>query len=464
MSIRKQIEALQTKRNGHLDAMEALSTLAANDNRVFTADEQAAWDKDQAEVRDIDQSLSRLTEYERQLAGRAQPAPSPTGLVEVRAKFVPFKGQAFTRYIGALARSKGNLMLAAELAKAWEHETPEVGEVLRAAVAAGTTTDPAWAGPLVNYQIMASEFVELLRAQTVLGRLSGYRTVPFLVKIPRQTAGATAGWVGEGASKPVTAEAFDQLTVPWAKMAVICVITQELARFSNPAAEQLVRDDLLKAIAEFMDKQLTDDTVTALAGIRPASITNGATKIPSSGGTVGAVTTDLSKAILNITAANIPLLRPVWLMGYGVATYLATLRTSTDIFAFPSMAAGAAPGALGIAPSLMGIPVVVSGNIKSGVIILLEQSELMVADDGQTMIDTSQEAALQLDSAPATPPTPLVSLWQQNLLGIKAERYVYWLMRRTAAVQEITGAAIPTSAEAGPQPEPPPATRAKQHA
>jgi hypothetical protein len=33
---------------------------------------------------------------------------------------------------------------------------------------------------------------------------------------------------------------FDQVTVPFAKIAVICVITQELARFSNPDAERLV--------------------------------------------------------------------------------------------------------------------------------------------------------------------------------------------------------------------------------
>ena len=72
-------------------------------------------------------------------------------------------------------------------------------------------------------------------------------------------------------------------------------------------------------------------------------------------------------------------------------------------------------------------------------ITLLEQSELMVADDGQTMLDASQEASLQMDSAPATPPTPLISLWQQNMLGIKAEHFIYWLMRRAAAVQEITG-------------------------
>ena len=90
-------------------------------------------------------------------------------------------------------------------------------------------------------------------------------------------------------------------------------------------------------------------------------------------------------------------------------------------------------------------------------IVLLEQSEMMVADDGQTMIDISQEASLQMDTAPATPPAPLISLWQQNMLGIKAERYIYWLMRRAAAVQRIGGVTpiplgtLPDSQPAAPE-------------
>src|SRR4029077_15895339 len=109
----------------------------------------------------------------------------------------------FTRMVGCLAMAKGNLMQAAELAKRFEHETPEVLKVLnhavrvgttndpaswfqRAAVAVGTTTDPAWAAPLVNYQIMNQEFIELLRPQTIVGNLTGYPRVPFKGKFPRQ--------------------------------------------------------------------------------------------------------------------------------------------------------------------------------------------------------------------------------------------------------------------------------------
>jgi HK97 family phage major capsid protein len=467
--LRKQIDALTKKRNAHLDAMTALSEIAANENRLFSEDESKAFDKDQGEVRDIDVQLVKLTEAEQQTARGARPAPhplNPTPGLEVRA-FKPFPAQAFTRFVGCLAMAKGNLMQAAELAKRWEHETPEVLSVLnhavrvgntndpaswlqRAAVAPGTTQDPTWAGPLINYQIMASEFIDLLRPETILGNLNGYRRVPFNIKIPRQTAGATANWVGEGLSKPVSNLQFDNVTVPWAKIAVICIITQELARFSNPDAEMLVRDDLIATIAQFMDVQLILDTVAPVAGLKPGSITNAAPKHPSSGSTVAAVTADLAAAMLAMTTANITLSRPVWIMSTQAAMFLATLRTAQDVFAFPGMGMGSTGGlqpgggstsavSQGLGRSLMGIPVVVSGNVPVGSIVLLEQTQLMVADDGQTTIDTSTEASLQADSAPATPPTPLISLWQQNLLGIKAERFIYWLMRRVPAVQEITG-------------------------
>jgi len=475
--LRKQIDALTKKRNAHLDAMAALSELAANENRLFTEDETKAFDKDQSEVRDIDGQLVKLTEAEQQTARGARPAPHPL-MPTPATNVIPFKafpGQAFTRLVGCLAQSKGNLMQAAELAKRFEHETPEVLSVLqhavrvgntndpaswlqRAAVAPGTTQDPAWAAPLINYQIMSSEFIELLRPETILGNLTGFRRVPFNIKIPRQTAGATANWVGEGLSKPVSNLQFDNVTVPWAKIAVICIITQELARFSNPDAEMLVRDDLIATIAQFMDVQFIDGAVAPIANLKPGSINNASPNHPSTGSTVPAVTADLATAMLAMTSANINMVRPVWIMSPTAAMFLATLRTAQDVFAFPGMGMGSTGGiqpgggstaavAQGTGRTLMGIPVVVSGNVPvtGGLssITLLEQSQLMVADDGQTMIDTSNEASLQADSAPGTPPTPLISLWQQNLLGIKAERFIYWLMRRVAAVQEITGFPAP---------------------
>lgn len=456
MSYRKQITALTNKRNGHLDAMKALHELAAKDARLFTEEEGKAFDKDQGEVRDIDQQLARLTEAERQLGASAVALPSPqqpNPTVEVKA-FKSFPGQGLTRLVACIARAKGNAMQAVEFAKRFDEQTPEVGNILRAmatlgaingemlqraAVSGGTATDPNWAGPLVNYQVLVSEFVEFLRPQTILGKLVGFRPVPFNVLIQRQTGGATAQWVGEGQSKPIAALAFDTLRVPWAKIALISVITDELARLSNPAAETLVRNDLASAIAQFMDQQFIDPAQVAIANVKPGAITNGAFAIASSGNSVAHVTADLVAAILHLTDANLPMVAPVWIMHTHAYQFLLTQRSSIDTFVWKDeMLSG----------KLMGYPFIVSNNvpIAGGLssITLFDAQEMLMADDGQMLFDASSEASLQMDSAPVTPPvaaTIMVSLWQQNMLAIKVERYIYWLMRRAVAtsVVQITG-------------------------
>lgn len=436
---RKHINALLAKRNGHVEAMAALAKLVGDGDRLFTAEEQSAFDKDLSEIRDIDGQLVRLEEAEQRAGQTARPLPSPLNPspdVQVKA-FKPFPGQAFARYAATLARAKGNLMQAAELSHRWDDSTPEVGSILRAAVAAGTTADPTWAGPLVNYTVMAQEFIEFLRPMTLIGQLPAMVPVPFMVKLPRQTAGATAQWVGEGLSKPVSALAFDMIQLPFAKMAVIAVITEELARLSTPAAELLVRDDLANAIIQYMDQQFIDRSVAVSAGLRPASVTNGNHAIPSTGNSVAHVTADLVAAAQYYSDNNINMMRPVWVMHSHARDFLYSQRTSIDSFVWKAeMDTG----------RLMGKPFVVSNNcpLSAGLsdIVLLDCAQILLADDGQILLDSSAEATLQMDSAPVTPPvaaTIMVSMWQQNMLAIKAERYMFWLLRRAAASVSITG-------------------------
>ncbi len=67
--------------------------------------------------------------------------------------------------------------------------------------------------------------------------------MPFNVKIQSQTTGASATWVGEGKPKLVTKFNTTSATLLFTKVAAISVITEELARFSFPGAEALVRND-----------------------------------------------------------------------------------------------------------------------------------------------------------------------------------------------------------------------------
>jgi valyl-tRNA synthetase len=55
-----------------------------------------------------------------------------------------------------------------------------------------------------------------------------------------------------------------------------------------------------------------------------------------------------------------------------------------------------------------------------------------MADDGGVSLDMSMEASVQMDDAPSAGAQSLVSLWQNNLVGIRAERYINWSPRRAS--------------------------------
>jgi HK97 family phage major capsid protein len=355
----------------------------------------------------------------------------------------------------ALIASKGNMMQAEQIARNyWRDTTPQLAELFRAigqcggaesfvaqtraASSAATTTNPAWAGVLVYAQTMASEFIELLRPKTILGKLPDLRRVPFNTRMIRQLSGvSTAGWVGQGMSKPVGDLTLDAVTMPFTKVAVIVAMTEELARFSDPSAEMVVTDDMVLAIGQFLDKQFIDPANAPVANVNPGSITNGVTPIASTGSTVAQVTADLGTMLANMSGAGIPMDAPAWIMNARSQIYLGLLRGAMDQPAFPSVST---------ANTLLGFPIITSNSVPLGVgpgflgmIVLLDQRQIFLADDGGVSLDVSREASIQLDTTPATPPAPLTSLWQQNLIGIKAERYIYWMRRYPQAVQLLTG-------------------------
>ncbi|WP_313666156.1 phage major capsid protein [Shinella sp.] len=453
-TIKEQIEAFEATRAAKSARMDELMQKAAEEGVTLDAEQSEEYDDLENEVKSIDTHLARLaraekanvsTAVEAKGANAAEAAASRAGVPATAKKDLP-KGTAFTRYAMALGKAKGNLMQAAELAKGWK-DTPEVETVLRAAVDAGTTTDATWAKPLVEYQNMASEFIDLLRPQTIIGRIPGLRRVPFNIKIPRQTAGSSAQWVGEGAPKPVSELAFDNITLGATKVAGIVVLTDELVRFSNPSAEALVRQDLINTIVQTLDRDFVDPAKAAVANVSPASITNGVTPVVASGTTADNVRADVKKLFSNFLAANMSLSGAVWIMRETDALGLALMLNPLGQPEFPGLAINGNSGG-----TFFGLPVVLSENIPAnagsgspvtgagGRIILAKAPEILLADDGDVVLDVSREASLQMDSAPTNPPTAstvMVSLWQMNMVGIRAERFINWTKRRAGVVQYL---------------------------
>jgi HK97 family phage major capsid protein/HK97 family phage prohead protease len=464
MTIQEQIQSFENKRAASMARMAALMEKAGAEGRTLEGAEEEEYDSLETEVSAIDGHLVRLRSHEKQMVARptaivtlatqepAQAAAARGGngggptVVSIKSNLP--KGTAFARYVMALAGARGNRLEAAETAKQWK-DTPEVELILRADTAAGTTTTPAWAGYLVTPTNVFGEFIELLRPATLVGRIPGLRRVPFNITVPSQTAGGLYGWVGEGAKKPVGALAFGQVTLRFAKVAGIIVLTKELVRFSNPDAEAIVRDDMVKGTAQFIDQQFVDEAIAEVANVSPASITNGITPIPASGTSTTALRTDLSALISAFIAANQSLDNAVFLMSTLTATHIGLMQNPLGQPEFPGIDRNGG--------TLMGIPVIASQSVGTR-IILANASEILMAEDPGVTIDVSEQASLIMSTTPDVPPAQaLVSLWQNNLVGLRVDRFITWKRARASAVAWISGAAYVPVMLTGPTPEPPPA-------
>lgn len=452
------IAAFEATRAAKAATRDDIMEKSAESSETLSPEQTEEYDALVEEIKAIDEHLARLRDLEESNKSKAAPVKGGTEedatqsrtagkdpvRVSVRQQDV-LPAMGFTRYVIAVGRAQGNLMQALEIAKAnerWNAETPDVVGALKTAVAGGTTTDSTWAGPLVNYQILTSQFAEFLRPLTIIGRIPGLTRVPFKVRVPRMTGGATVNWVGEGKVKPLTSLAFDSITLDFAKIAGIIPLTEELIRASNPSAELIVRNELADAVVQFMDSQFVDPTKAA-NDVSPASITNGVTALTPTGTTGATLMNDLGRLMQQFLTNNLSLASAVFITTQVVAMRIGLIQNSFGQPMFPGINANGG--------TLMGIPVVVSENIPSTTgsptegwpIILAAAREILLADDGQVNIDASREATLQMETAPDSPPTAatvMTSLWQHNMVAIKAERFINWVKRRSTAVSYLSNA------------------------
>jgi HK97 family phage major capsid protein/HK97 family phage prohead protease len=449
MTIQEQITGLEHKRAADFARLTEIQTKATAEGNTKDGAEREEFDTLKLTIKTIDAELVDLHDLEKLAMATATPIKPVTAIEKAAAlrggtpvihvsSQLP-KGTAFTRMCIAMFRGKADSYQTLQHAKSFR-DTPEVEQMVqfmwdqKAAVAPGTTTDATWAGPLA-VRTAINEFLELLRPRTLLGQVSGFKQVPFNVSVPSQTAGGTYSWVGQGLAKPVTSAAYAAVTLDFAKAAGIIVISEELAKLSTPSAEGLVREELIAGMGAFLDVQLVDPAVAVGANLNPASITNGAATIVASGVTGAAAKLDLASRVAVFTAANIPLLGSVWLMSDSNAFGLGLSVNALGQPLFPGLSIAGG--------SILGIPVIVSNNVGNR-IILVHAPSILYADEGGVQIDVSREATIQMDGAPdspATATTVLVSLWQNNLVGLRAERMITWKRARAAAVTYISAAA-----------------------
>jgi hypothetical protein len=295
-------------------------------------------------------------------------------------------------------RVKKILNTAADVYK-W---TPLNIETQKTAAAVGTTSDSTWAGPLADYQSVVGAFLESLRGFGAFDAMLPFmKVVPFRTRVGAISVGATGYRPGHSHPKPISALTVTGATIDEARAAVVLVITKELSEFS--AGGDLFARELAGAVA-----QETDEGFVSI-------LTTGATAITSTGADAEAVRNDLRIASLLLTTSArsklFLLLQPALLRN------LALLHTNTGAPAFPELRVDGG--------DIHGITCVASDGVPSGSMVLVDA--IQVAAATSTMVlDATEQASVQLNDAPDSPPTAstsYVSLWQMNWLGLRAERF-----------------------------------------
>lgn len=472
----EQIVALEATRKALSDRMTEIMQKSADENRSTDTAESAEFDDADNQIKTLDSDLVRLRKMERIAAENAKAvdttpvrdAPArQDGVSNVTLKTVEKlePGIAMARYAMLVAKTKGNHEQAFKLAQKFypntesvvmtlkaQSEGANIGELLKikATVPAGTTTDATWASPLVYANTFAGDFIEFLRPRTLIGQ-ADFRRVPFNVRILGQTSGGTGYWVGQGKAKPVTKFDYNDTTVPFTKVAAITVLTQELVRFSDPSAEALVRDSLADAVIERIDADLFDPDKAASANVSPAGLLNGVA--PTVVGPIDYSDPDSIRCAIAALWApwdstNMGA-RPAYYTTPAVARLLSMSRDALGTAAFPGMTPRGG--------TLDGIPVRVSqylaqnGGSGGAPFILVDESEVFLADDGNVTVDASEQASIEMSDTPAGSSSAtvaassvnFVSMWQTDSIALRAERFIWWGPRRSGFIQWIDG--FPTS-------------------
>lgn len=427
MDIEEQLADLNTRRTEIVNEMKSFGDVTDLD------DEQSEeYDGLSEELVQVDKKLARVNRLKSAL-GTAKVVEGSTrdkgfqsrGRVPAEPKKDDLpKGTRFARYALSIMAGKGSISDSLAYAKRFDSQTPEVSQFIKAVAGTSVEASPGWGSELVYQTDLVSEFIELLRPATIIGRISGFRMVPFNVRVAGQAAGATVNWVGEGAVKPVGENEYSETTLGYNKIAGIVAFSEELLRLSSPNVETLVRNDLVAGISKFMDEQFLNPSITA-TGTRPAAVTNGVTGTTATGTDADALYYDLNTVMAAYDSANSDLSTLTIVMTPALARGISTLRNAFGQFEFTGMTPRGG--------TLLGFPVLVSNSVPAGNIILINAEDILMADDGTVRLDSSNQATLDLDGGA----DPDVNLWQRNLIAVRAERWITYKKARSTAVQRI---------------------------
>ena len=332
------------------------------------------------------------------------------------------------RYLQALALAKGNLMLAEHEVRGEWLDRGQIVAALKAAVPGLDSGDmPAAMEPI------AESFLAAMRDVSVPLRLQdSLRLVASDVRIYVNGGRVLGVGVAEGAPIPVLRGSWDNTILRPRAFAAIAVQTLELAKTLTVEGTRAFISDLLSAVAEAENNAFVSPWISD-------SVLEGTPNFASSGSAVANIDTDLAHLVELVPGAFRP--GTAFVMCKDTATFLGTRRGTGGAAAYPGV------GPLG--GELLGVPVLITSAAEqessppTRIIGLIDANEIFYLDDG-VELTASQQAALQMDSAPTNEPTTptattMVSMWQAGAVALRGVRRANWYARVGAGAYFTAG-------------------------
>ena len=444
----EQIADLQATRKEKSARMVAIQAKATEQSRTLDTGEQEEFDTIKGELATIDKNVGNLRDLEAmEKADAATAAPVDdsarrNGTVSTTRTHVEVKdtqklepGMGFARFARVKALAHVNHESPEQIAQSiYPGDGNLIKAFQKAAVPAASTGSATWAGNLIlDGGGYFADFVEWLRPRTVMGQISDrLRRLPFDTAVLVQGSAGVAQWVPEGEAKPLTQWTYTKAKLAPLKVAAIAAATKEMLMRASVSADTLIRDELARSVGTAIDGTFVSASA-AVSGESPAGIRNGISALTLNGdGTVFGIRCDIAQFLKELAGDNLSVSGAFWVMPEMVAIDLSLATNEAGNAAFP-----------GITPTggtLAGLPVFTSQTVATNVVMLIKGDEIFLGDEGGIQVSMSDQASLQMDSAPTqnstgTPTaTSVVSLWQTNSVGFLVERFINWQLRRSTAV------------------------------
>lgn len=283
---------------------------------------------------------------------------------------------------------------------------------------------PEMAAPIFE-RATRSSVVQSLTRQVPLG-INGQ-------EIPVVTAKPKAGWVSEAGKKPVTSTGIGLKTIKPHKIAAITVVSAEVVRANPGSYMDIYREQIAEAFAEAFDAATLHGTDSPFDSPALATATK-SVELGTTAQAAGGIYGDLNAALKLLVDDR------KRLSGFAFDTIVEpTLNSAVDLNGRPLFVESTYEGSSLQAGRLLGRSAfmgqgVASADLKAIVGFAGDWSQAVWGVVGGISYDVSTQATVTLDGT-------LTSLWEHNLVAIRAEAEYGWLVNDIGSFVKVSDAA-----------------------